>query len=59
MSKNLLFMEKGSTMCILVVKRAVPESWGTSNSNFQTEKVGDVKISFVDYLDSKKDSFEA
>ncbi len=33
---------------------AVPESWGTSNGTFQTKKVGDVKISFVDYSDSKR-----
>jgi hypothetical protein len=41
-------------MCIPVVRRAVPESWGTSNGTFQTKKVGDVKISFVDYSDSKR-----
>jgi hypothetical protein len=38
-------------MCIPVVRRAVPESWGTSNGTFQTKKVGDV---FVDYSDSKR-----
>jgi hypothetical protein len=38
-------------MCILVVRRAVPESWGTSNSTFQSKKVGDIEISFVDYSD--------
>ncbi len=48
-SGDLLFLEKGSTMCIPVVRRAVPESWGTSNGTFQTKKVGDVEISFVDY----------
>ena len=47
-------MEKGSTRCIPVVRRAVPESWGTSNGTFQTKKVGDVEISFVDYSDSKR-----
>ena len=41
-------------MCIPVVRRAVPESWGTSNGTFQTKKVGGVKISFVDYSDSKR-----
>ncbi len=51
---DLLFLDKGSTMCIPVVRRAVPESWGTSNGTFQTSMVGDVKISFVDYSDSKR-----
>ena len=43
-----------TTTCIPVVRRAVPESWGTSNGTFQTKKVGDVEISFVDYSDSKR-----
>jgi hypothetical protein len=33
-------MEMGSTTCIPVVRRAVPESWGTSNGTFQTKKDG-------------------
>jgi hypothetical protein len=41
-------------MCIPVVRRAVPESWGTSNGTFQSKKVGGVEISFVDYSDSKR-----
>ncbi len=47
-------MKKGSSMCIPVVRRAVPESWGTSNGTFQTKKVGNIDISFVDYSDSKR-----
>ena len=47
-------MEKGSTKCIPVVRRAIPESWGTSNGTFKTTKVGDVKIYFVDYSTSKR-----
>ncbi len=47
-------MEKGSTTCIPVVRRAVPESWGTSNGTFQTKKVGIIEIFFVDYSDSKR-----
>jgi hypothetical protein len=58
-SGDLLFLEKGSTTCIPVVRRAVPESWGTSNGIFQTKKVGDVDISLVGYSDSKKGSSEA
>jgi hypothetical protein len=40
LSGDLLFLEKGSTTCIPVVRRAVPESWGTSNGIFQTKKGG-------------------
>ena len=47
-------MEKGSTECIPVVRRAIPESWGTSNGTFKTTKVGDVKIFLVDYSASKR-----
>ena len=53
-SGDLLFMKKGTTMCIPVVRRSVPESLGTSSGTFQTKKVGNVKISFVDYSDSKR-----
>ena len=54
LSEDLLFMKKGSATCIPVVRRAVPESWGTSNGTFQTKKVGNVGISFVDYSDNKR-----
>ena len=54
LSGDLLFMKKGSTMCIPIDRRAVPESRGTSNCTFQTKKVGNVEISFVYYSDSKK-----
>jgi hypothetical protein len=36
------------------VKRVVPQSWGTSSSTFITNKVGNIEISFVEYLASKK-----
>ncbi len=36
------------------MKRVVPQSWGTSNGTFFTDKVGDIEISFVEYLASKK-----
>jgi hypothetical protein len=35
------------------VKRDVPQLWGTSNSTFNTDKVDDIKISFVEYFASK------
>ncbi len=54
LSGDLLFLEKGSNKYIPVVSRAVPESWSTSNGTFKTKKVGEIKISFVEYLASKK-----
>jgi hypothetical protein len=53
-SGALLFEKKGFIKHISVVKQAVPQSWGTSNSTFNTDKVGDVEISFVEYSTSKK-----
>jgi hypothetical protein len=53
-SGDLLSVKKGSTMCIPVVRRAVPESWGTSNGTFQTKQVSNVEISFVDYSGSNR-----
>ncbi len=57
-SGDLLFMKKGSSKCIFVVKQVVPQSWGTSNGTFVTDKVGDIEISFVEYLASKKVRFQ-
>jgi hypothetical protein len=53
-SGDLLFMKKVSSKCISVVEWAVPQSWGTSNGTFVTDKVGDIEISFVEYSASKK-----
>ncbi len=53
-SGDLLFYEKGSSKCISVVKRVVPQLWGTSNGTFVTDRVGDIEISFVEYSASKK-----
>jgi hypothetical protein len=36
------------------VSSAVPESWSASNGTFKTKKVGEVKLSFVEYSASKK-----
>ncbi len=47
-------MKKGSSKRISIVKRVVPQSWGTSNGTFVTDKVGDIEISFVEYSASKK-----
>ncbi len=46
-------MKEGSNKYIPTVKRAVPESWNTSNGTFKTKKVGEVKLSFVKYSASK------
>ncbi len=35
------------------MKRAVPQSWGTSNGTFQMKKVGTIGISFMEYSASK------
>ncbi len=53
-SGDLLFMKKGSSKCISVVKWVVPQSWGTFNGIFITDKVGNIEISFVEYSSSKK-----
>jgi hypothetical protein len=53
-SGDLLFLKKGSNKYIPIVKRAVPESWKTSNGTFKTKKVGEVELSFVKYSASKK-----
>jgi hypothetical protein len=47
-------MKKGSSKCISIVKRIVPQSWGTSNVTFVIDRVGNIEISFVEYLASKK-----
>ena len=52
-SGDLLFMQKGK-IDIPIVKRAVPQSWNTSNGTFQTKKVGDIELSFLDYSTSKR-----
>ncbi len=53
-SGDLLFMKKVSSKCISFVRRVVSQSWGTSNGTFVTDRVGDIEISFVEYLASKK-----
>jgi hypothetical protein len=53
-SGDLLFVKKGSIKHISVVKRAVSQSWGTSNGTFDTDKVGDIEISSVEYSACKK-----
>jgi len=35
------------------LKRAVPQSWGTSNGTFNMNKVGEITLSFVEYSLSK------
>jgi hypothetical protein len=53
-SGDLLFLKKGSNKYITVVNRAVLESWDTSNGTFITKKVGEIKLSFVNYSISKR-----
>jgi hypothetical protein len=47
-------MKKGSSKRISVVKRVVPQLWGTSNGTFVTDRVGNIEISFVEFSASKK-----
>jgi hypothetical protein len=53
-SGDLLFMKKGSSKCISIVKWVVRQSWGTSNGTFDTDRVGNIEISFLECLASKK-----
>ncbi len=53
-SGDLLFTKKRSSKHIFVAKRVVPQSWGTSNGTFVTDKVGDIEIFFVGYSARKK-----
>ncbi len=56
-SGDLLFMKKKSSKCISILKRVFPQSWGTSNGTFITDRVGDIEVSFVENLASKKVCF--
>ncbi len=53
-SGDLLYMKKGFSKHISIVKQVIPQSWGTSNSTFVTDRVGDIEISFVEYSASKR-----
>jgi hypothetical protein len=53
-SGDLLFMKKGSSKRMSIVKQVVPQSWGTSNGTFIMDRVGDIEIYFVEYSASKK-----
>jgi hypothetical protein len=46
--------KKGSSKCISIGKRVVPQSWGTCNGTFVTDNRGDIEISFLEYSASKK-----
>ncbi len=46
-------MKKGSSKQISIAKWVVPQSWGTNNT-FVTDTVGDIEISFVEYLAREK-----
>jgi hypothetical protein len=52
-SGDLLFVRKGSQKFIPTMKRVVPQSGGTSNGTFKTNKVGEITLSFVEYSLSK------
>jgi hypothetical protein len=50
---KILFIAKGSQNYIPTLKRAVPQSWGTSNGTFRTKKVGEITLAFVECSASK------
>jgi hypothetical protein len=56
-SGDLFFVRKGSQKYIPTIKRAVPQSWGTSNGTFKMNKVGEVTLSFIEYSPSKSIHF--
>jgi hypothetical protein len=56
-SGDLLFMKKGSSKCISVVKRVVPQLWGTSNGAFVTDRVGDIEISLWSTWPARRSAF--
>ena len=53
LSGDILFIKKGSKKYILTMKRAITQSWGTSNGTFQTKKAGLIDIFFMEYSASK------
>ena len=55
LSGDLLFIAKGSQnqKYIPTLKRAAPQSWGTSNGTFITKKVDEITLSFVEYSASE------
>ena len=47
-------INKMERICVIpTLKRAVPQSWGTSNGTFKTKKVGEITLSFTEYSLSK------
>ncbi len=56
-SGNLLFMKKGSSKCISVVKRVVPQSWGTSNGTLSQTSWATLKSLLWSTLPEKRYAF--
>ncbi len=49
------FLLRKEPLSTCTVKRVTtPRTWGTSNGTFATKQVGDIKIAFVDYSESKR-----
>jgi hypothetical protein len=51
---TLQFIKEGASKSIPIIRKATPQLWGTSNGTFVTDKVGDIKIAFVDFFCNKK-----
>jgi hypothetical protein len=57
LSGDLLFMKKGSSKGISVVKWVVPQLWGTFNGTFVIDRVGDIEISLWSTRPEKRSNF--
>jgi hypothetical protein len=57
-SGDLLFMKKGSSKRISIVKRVVPQSWGTSNGTFVTDRLGNIEISLWSTQPARRFAFD-
>jgi hypothetical protein len=51
---NLVFVNKDKPMLLPYSKRLVPQSWNTSNGNFQTKHNARIELNFFEYSDSKR-----
>ena len=55
---DLLFLPKGKYPVAPLKKRIAPKNWRTSNGTFQTTDVGDLEVTFPEFLTSKVATFQ-
>jgi hypothetical protein len=51
---NLVFVDKDKLMLLPSTKQLVPQSWNTSNGMFQTKRMAEIELNFLEYFDSKR-----